>query len=82
MYHRKLLSGAWSTDTMDARCKSLDGNSYAQVFANKGYFAKVYPMDKKSKCGDALKLFVGNLGFLNPLLLMVQKNKLARTQNS
>ena len=62
MYHRKTLKGEWSTDTMDARCKSLDGNLYAQVFANKGYFAKVYPMDKKSKCGEALKTFCREFG--------------------
>ena len=62
MFHRKTLKGDWATDTMVARSKSLDGNLYAQVFANKGYFAKVYPMDKKSKCGDALKIFCREFG--------------------
>ena len=47
---------------MVARSKSLDLNLYAQVFANKGYFAKVYPMDKKSKCGDALEIFFREFG--------------------
>ena len=42
---------------MDGKCKSLDGNKYAQVFANKGYFSKVYRMDKKSNAGDALRIF-------------------------
>jgi hypothetical protein len=47
---------------MDGRLKSLDGNRYAQVFANKGYFAKIYPMDSKSKAGDALKIFCREFG--------------------
>ena len=62
VFTRKTLSGDWSTDTMDGRSKSLDGNKYAQVFANKNYFSHIYPMDKKSKAGDALKLFCQEFG--------------------
>ena len=62
MYHRKTLSGKWSTDTMDGRCVSLDGNKYAQIFSNKNYFSKVYPMDAKRRAGDALKLFCRDYG--------------------
>ena len=62
VFDRKTLSGTWSTDTMDGRSKSILGNRYAQVFANKGYFAKIYPIDKKSKAGDALKLFCQEFG--------------------
>ena len=62
IFSRKTLRGEWSTDTMDGRCKSLDGNKYAQVFANKSYFAKLYPMDSKSKAGDALKVFCQEFG--------------------
>ena len=47
VFTRKTLSGAWSTDTMGGRCKSLAGNKYAQVFANKSYFSCIYPMDSK-----------------------------------
>ena len=54
---RKTLSGDWFTDTMDGRYKSLDGNRYAQVFANKVYFSRIYPMDSKAKAGNALRLF-------------------------
>ena len=32
MFERKTLSGSWSTDTMDGRIVSLDGNRYLQVF--------------------------------------------------
>ena len=62
MFQRKTLVGHWSTDTLDGGNKSLDGNKCAQVFANKGYFAKIYPMDSKSKCGDALKIFCREFG--------------------
>jgi len=47
---------------MDARSKSLEGNRYAQVIANKAYFSRVYPMDSKSKAGDALRLFCQEFG--------------------
>ena len=47
---------------MDGRCKSLEGNKYAQVFANKGYFARIYPMESKKKAGDALRLFCQEFG--------------------
>ena len=38
IFHRKALKGEWSTDTTECRCKPLDGNNFAQVFANKAYF--------------------------------------------
>ena len=41
MFERKTLQGPWFTDTMDRRCKSFDGNQYAQVFANKAYFYRI-----------------------------------------
>ena len=62
MFHRKTLSGDWSTDTMDARLKSLEGNKFAQVFANKAYFSRIYPMDSKGKAGNALRLFCQEFG--------------------
>ena len=62
MFERKTLRGQWSTDTMDGRCKSLDGNQYAQVFANKSYFSRIYPMDSKRKAGEALRLFCQEFG--------------------
>ena len=62
VFSRKTLLGDWSTDTMDARCKSLEGNKYAQVFANKAYFSRIYPMDSKRKAGDALRLLCQEFG--------------------
>ena len=62
MFEMKRLTGKWSTDTIDGRTKSLDGNRYAQIFANKQYFAKIYPMDSKGKAGDVLKIFCREFG--------------------
>ena len=62
VFSRKTLSGDWSTDTMDGRVKSLEGNKYAQVFANKAYFSRIYPMDSKGKAGDALRIFCQEFG--------------------
>ena len=56
------LLGEWFTDTIDARCTSIDGNKYAQIFANESFFATIYPMDKKSKAGDALRVFCNEFG--------------------
>lgn len=62
MYEKRRLRGEWFTDTMDGRVVSKDGNRYGQVFANKGYFAQIYPMDTKSKAGDALRTFIQEFG--------------------
>jgi len=62
IFQRKRLDGVWATDTMDGRVKSLDGNRHAQVFSNKDYFSVVYPMDSKSKAGDALRMFCAEHG--------------------
>ena len=62
MFERKTLKGTWSTDTLDARVKSLDGNRYGQVFANNAYYAVIYPMDSKGKAGDALRTFCAEFG--------------------
>ena len=50
---------------MDAICKSLEGNKYTQVFANKAFFSRIYPMDSKKKAGDALRLFFQELSVPN-----------------
>ena len=62
MFHLKRLDGDWSTDTLVARVTSKDKNKYGQVFANKAYFAAIYPMDSKGKAGEALKCFCTEFG--------------------
>ena len=62
MYERLWICGAIDTDTMGGQHKSLDGNRYAQVFANDSFFAVSYPMEKKSSAGQALKQFIVEFG--------------------
>ena len=62
IFEKRRLRGKWFTDTLDGRVTSKDGNRYGQVFANRGYFATVYPMDTKSKAGDALRTFCQEFG--------------------
>ena len=45
----------------------MDGNQYDQVFANRYYFTKVYPMHSKSKAGHALKMFCKEFGVAQKL---------------
>jgi hypothetical protein len=52
VFEKPLLRGDFYTDTMDGRCKSLQGNRYAQIMANKDFFAIAYPMVSKSSAGD------------------------------
>ena len=52
---------------MNGKFKSIDDNQYAQVFANKSYFAKVYPMDSFGKSGGAFKLFCQEFSVLEKL---------------
>ena len=62
VFERPLLRGDFYTDTMDARAKSLEGNKYAQVFANRDLFAIAYPMSTKSAAGDGLRQFIHDFG--------------------
>jgi hypothetical protein len=69
MFQRKGLRGMWSSDTMDGRVKSIDGNRHTQAFANGSFFAKVYPMATKGLAGQALKEFIMELGVPNKLTI-------------
>ncbi|KAI2511667.1 Reverse transcriptase (RNA-dependent DNA polymerase) [Fragilaria crotonensis] len=62
VFEKPLLRGDFYTDTMDGRCKSMNGNRYAQVFANKDFFAIAYPLTTKSAAGDALRQFISEFG--------------------
>jgi hypothetical protein len=62
VFQKPLLRGDFYTDTMDGRCKSLNGNRYAQVFANKDFFATAFPLHAKSEAGDALRQFINEYG--------------------
>ena len=62
VFEKPLLRGEFYTDTMDGRSKSLNGNRYAQVFANKDFFAMAYPMTNKAGAGDSLRQFINEFG--------------------
>jgi hypothetical protein len=62
VFDRPLLRGQFSTDTVDGRCKSMDGNQYAQLFATKDLFVAVYPMESKSMAGEGLRQFIHEYG--------------------
>ena len=69
IYDKKCIRGSMYTDTMDdARCKSLDGNKYAQVFTNRSFFVATYPMEKKNLAGDALRRFTNEYGVPDKLI--------------
>jgi hypothetical protein len=62
VYEKPLLCGDFYTETMDGRCKSLDGNRFAQIMANTNFFAVVYPMAKKSEAGESLRRIITDYG--------------------
>ena len=57
IYEFPRLPGECFTYTFRGRTVSCDGNKYRQVFANHTYFAAIYPMDRKGKAGEALRVF-------------------------
>jgi hypothetical protein len=75
MFQTKRLVGKWASDTMDSRVKPLDGNQYAQVFSNGGFFAEVYPMARKADAGLALKAFIMEFGVSEDLTIDESKEQ-------
>ena len=66
---------------MDGRCISLDGNKYAQVFANERYFSNRYPMDSKKKAGESLKVFCKKFGIPYDLTIDGSKEQCKKGTN-
>ena len=63
MYNQRRLRGQrFYTDTIIGKYKSLTGNTCAQLFANESFFAKAYPMERKSFAGTALRQFIRDYG--------------------
>jgi hypothetical protein len=59
----KLLGQQFYTDTLFGKYKLVTNNTCAQLFANKSFFAKAYPMGKKSLAGSALlRQFIRDFG--------------------
>ena len=62
MFGQKMFNAHVYTDTMDARVASIHGNRYGQVCATRYYFVDIYPIKKKSHCGDGLSEFITDYG--------------------
>lgn len=62
MHEVPRLRCAMSADTMDLRCKDINGHKHCQVFGNKEMFTATYPIEKKSDCCVALKKFIADYG--------------------
>ncbi len=62
VFEKPLLRGEFCTDPMDGQSKSIKGNRYAQVFANKDFFAIAFPLATKAGAGDALRQFINEFG--------------------
>ncbi len=68
MFQAPRLEGTWATDTMDMRCNSTHGERCCQVYANRMFFAKAYPIPKKSDCHETLNSFVNDYGAMDLLV--------------
>jgi hypothetical protein len=66
-YQPRRLKDDFYTDTAISKTLSINGNKYAQIFSNTRNFVAVYPMEKKSMAGDALKEFTQDYGIMNRL---------------
>ena len=62
VFEKPLLRGDFKMDTMDVRSKSLDDNRYAQIIANKDFFAVAYLTTNKSNAGESLLCFIHEYG--------------------
>ena len=63
MYNQRKLRGQrFYTDTVIGKYKSVTNNTCAQLFANESFFAKAYPMERKSFAGAALRQFIRDYG--------------------
>jgi hypothetical protein len=62
------LEGTFATDTMDMRCKSIHGEKFCQVFANKQFSAAAYPIQRKADAHEPLDQFVSDYGAMELLI--------------
>ena len=62
MFNIKMLQCTIATYTMHAKFNSIHGDYYCQVFGNKDFLFKSYPMEKKSDCHEAIEIFVKDYG--------------------
>ncbi len=68
MFDVNRLEGTFATDAMDMRCKSMHGEKFCQVFANKEFFAAACPIERKADAHEPLDLFVNECGAMELLI--------------
>jgi hypothetical protein len=68
MFSANRLEGTFATDAMDMRCRSIHGEKFCQVFANKEFFAAAHPVKRKANAHEPLDLFVNECGAMEPLI--------------
>lgn len=78
MFGVRRLNFSISTDTMDARCKSLHDDRYCQVFTTKEYFVEAYPIPQKSNCHEPLKKFIRKYGAPYEMISAGSKEQIIR----
>lgn len=64
----KRLAVDFYSDTMFSQYKSLLGNTAAQIFANDNVVL-MYPISSKSLAGNALQLFIDDIGIPNKMIV-------------
>jgi hypothetical protein len=68
MFSVNMLEGTFATDAMDMRCRSIHGEKFCQVFANKEFFAAACPVERKTNAHEPLDLFVNECGAMELLI--------------
>ena len=68
MFGVRRVHGMMSTDTMDARCKSIHAERYLQEFGNKEFFFEAHPIKRKTDCHEGLETFVREYGVMEQLI--------------
>jgi hypothetical protein len=81
MFDVPRVHGMMSTDTMDARCKSIHEEQYLQVFGNKKFFVKAYPIKKKLDCHEGLDEFIRTYGAMEKLVYDGAPEQIGRKSN-
>ena len=60
-FNRKRLNGQFYCDHLEAKTKSLDGNTGAWIYTT-GKFTAVYPVESRKEAGDTLRRFADDVG--------------------
>jgi hypothetical protein len=68
MFSVNRLEGTFAANTMDMRCRSIHGEKFCQVFANKEFFAAACPIERKANAHEPLDIFGNEHGAMELLI--------------